>query len=447
MLNQLMDFVHEQKLFQPDEQILLAVSGGIDSTVLAHLFSYASFDFGIAHCNFHLRGEESDGDETFVRALAMQYGVPVFVEHFDTEAYAALQGISIQMAARDLRRGWFEKLLISENFQKIATAHHLNDSLETAIFNLTKGTGIAGLQGILPVSGSYVRPLLFATRDMISGYARENDITWREDRSNSSLKYSRNLIRHRVIPELKKINPNLEFTFADTSEKIIAATAIFNEAISLRKDASVRSAESGFEIDKEELSRSIQPGLTLHEILAPYGFNFAQAMNIIKVMNRQPGKVFYSDNFELINDRSALLLNEITSTGHEEILVGDDDLNIDFLTRRFVFETLNSKNVQIDPDRNLAFLDMEKLQFPLKIRTWKHGDFFYPLGMKHKKKVSDFMIDEKIPVNLKSKLMVIFSGDDLIWVIGYRIDDRYKITKQTSKILKISSNIRHDQPV
>jgi tRNA(Ile)-lysidine synthase len=444
MLQQLLNFVHKQKLFQPGERLLLAVSGGIDSVVLTHLFSRASIRFGIAHCNFHLRGEESDGDEAFVRTLAINYGVPVFIEHFETEAYASRHGISIQMAARDLRRGWFENLLIREEYQKMATAHHLNDSLETAIFNLTKGTGIAGLQGILPASGPYVRPLLFATRDMILQYACDNNIAWREDRSNSSVKYSRNHIRHRVIPELKKINPNLEMTFAETSEKIMAVTALFNEAMASKRDVLMRRKGAGFEIDKEVLSHSAQPCITLHELLAPFGFNYAQAKDIFKAMNRQPGKVFYSDSHQLVNDRRILILNEIGVIEQSEVLVGDDDSKIGFLGSIFVFETLDNENAQIDPGRNLAFIDMGKLQFPLKIRTWRHGDFFFPLGMKHKKKVSDFMIDEKIPVNLKSKLMVIFSGDDLIWVVGYRIDNRYRITEKTSKILKISTIISHD---
>lgn len=447
MLNQLLGFVQKQKLFQPGERLILAVSGGIDSVVLAHLFARASFDFTMAHCNFHLRGEESDGDEVFVRTLADQYMVPVFLVHFETEAYAAKQGISIQMAARDLRRNWFENLLAEEGFHKIATAHHLNDSLETAIFNLTKGTGIAGLQGILPLSGPYVRPLLFATRDMIVQYALENKILWREDQSNSSVKYSRNLIRHQVIPELKKINPNLEQTFAETSEKIIATNSIFNKAIAQRKSEVVKKKGNGFEIDKEALRRSLQAHMVLFELLHPFSFNYRQAKDIADDLDRQPGKIFYSQTHRLINDRMALLLCEISTSGHQEVLISLQDSHATFLTKHFTLEVLDAENILIDTGRNLAYLDMELLAFPLKIRTWKHGDYFYPLGMTSKKKVSDFMIDEKIPVNLKSQLITIFSGEDLIWVVGYRIDNRYRITKKTRKILKISTDIGHDQSI
>lgn len=445
MLHQLLEFVHKQKLFQPGQRLLLAVSGGIDSVVLSHLFSRAAFNFGIAHCNFHLRGKESDGDEAFVRALSVQYGVPVFVEHFETEAYAAQNGISVQMAARDLRRNWFEKLLTHDGFEKIATAHHLNDSLETAIFNLTKGTGIAGLQGILPKKGPYVRPLLFATRENIGQFAKDNQISWREDKSNSSVKYSRNLIRHHVITELKKINPNLELTFAETSEKIIATTSIFNEAISgLKKDLLIRKGD-GFEIEKNALCHSNNPRLLLYEILSTFGFNYPQAKDIVDGIDGQSGKIFRSATHQLVNDRDTLLLHEHGVKSQQQVFVGTRESEAYFSSHQFVFEVLDADKLQIDPDQNIAFLDWELLVFPLKIRTWQHGDFFYPLGMDHKKKVSDFMIDEKIPVNLKGQLITIFSGNDLIWVAGYRIDNRYRITKKTRKILKISTDIRHDQ--
>ena len=246
---------------------------------------------------------------------------------------------------------------------------------------------------------------------------------------------------------MKKINPNLEQTFAETSENIIATNSIFNKAIAQRKSEVVKKKGNGFEIDKEALRRSLQAHMVLFELLHPFSFNYRQAKDIADDLDRQPGKIFYSQTHRLINDRMALLLCEISTSGHQEVLISLQDSHATFLTKHFTLEVLDAENILIDTGRNLAYLDMELLAFPLKIRTWKHGDYFYPLGMTSKKKVSDFMIDEKIPVNLKSQLITIFSGEDLIWVVGYRIDNRYRITKKTRKILKISTDIGHDQSI
>jgi tRNA(Ile)-lysidine synthase len=444
MLNQLLEYVNKQKLFQPDESILLTVSGGIDSVALMHLFQAAGFNFAVAHCNFQLRGTESDEDEAFVRDLSDKFEVRIFVKHFDTAAHAKKHGISIQMAARELRRSWFEDILANNDFSKIATAHHLNDSLETAIFNLAKGTGIAGLQGILPVNGRYIRPLLFASRAMIRDYVSENQIKWREDRSNISTKYARNKIRHDIIPELKKINPNLEFTFAETSEKIVATTQLFRAAISDQINAVVRKAGDRYEIDKNKLGQSSQPGILLHEFLVEFGFNYKQAKDIVASLERQPGKVFLSENYQLVMDREFLFLTRSEAGHSEEVLIDQNVSSVQYHQNKLDFELLGIDKFKMDADKNVAFIDLDLLKFPLKIRTWKRGDFFYPLGMTHKKKVSDFMIDEKIPVNLKNQIVTIFSGEDLVWIVGRRIDNRYKITKQTRNILKISNDVHHD---
>ena len=404
MIDQLLDFINKQKLFQPEEQILLAVSGGIDSVVMQDLFKRAGLKYGVAHCNFQLRGEESDGDEEFVRGLARQDDVSIDVKKFETEEYAANQGISIQMAARELRRAWFEALLRSGKYSKIATAHHLNDSLETAIFNLTKGTGIAGLKGITPFKGNYVRPLLFATREMIRSYADENKLEWREDRSNSSVKYSRNLIRHQVIPELKKINPNLEFTFARSMERIAGAAEIFNNFIAKQKSSLIQERDGLLEIDKRQIKNTAEPQLVLFELLSEYGYNYTQAKEIYDVLDHQPGKVFFSDVYELTVDREKLFLQkkESTKSGMEwPVFENTQTLTID--TKKLEFSIIEASDYTIEKEKNIALLDLEKLRFPLKLRYWQQGDVFYPLGLKHKKQVSDFMIDEKIPVKLKKK--------------------------------------------
>ncbi len=437
MLDQLLEFIQRQKLFHSSEKVLLAVSGGVDSIVLMHLFKAAKFNFAILHCNFQLRGEESDEDEVFVNKLSSDYEVPCFVKRFETENYARNQGISIQMAARELRRKWFDEILKTEHFDKIATAHHLNDSLETAIFNLTKGTGISGLQGIVPFKKPYIRPLMFATREMIHQYADRNNLEWREDRTNASVKYSRNLIRHHVIPELKKINPNLEFTFAQSMERISAATRIYRNFIAKQKATLLNSQNEIIKINKSLINHTIEPQIVLFEALEEYGFNFKQIKDILEVFEGQPGKVFYSSTHQLIIDREELILEEKRKEKYDEWQVFEHTESVELENGKMDFKVINAGEIPISTDKKVAMLDLDQLQFPLLLRTWKPGDAFYPLGMKHKKKVSDFMIDEKIPVNLKKQTLTLFSGIDLVWLVGHRIDERYKITKQTRKILRI----------
>lgn len=438
MLDQLSNFISKQKLFQPDEHILLAVSGGIDSVVMLHLLKRAGTTIAIAHCNFQLRGEASDGDEAFIRKLAVQFEVPLFTKRFDTESYAKKHRVSIQMAARDLRRHWFEETLEREDYSKIATAHHLNDSLETAVFNLAKGTGITGLQGILPKKDKYVRPLLFANREMIHHYAIENNLEWREDQSNSSVKYSRNLIRHKVIPELKKINPNLENTFAQTMEKIIGSTAIFKDFVENQKLKLLHKKQDVIEIDKAQIKNIENAQLILFELLESHGFNYAQVKDIIATLDTQSGKVFFSASHRLTVDREKLFLEENKNTEEGLWKISEDTKSLTINEHIFKIETLDSGNSTIDKNSEVAALDLKKLQFPLTMRYWQHGDVFFPLGMKHKKKVSDFMIDEKIPVNLKKRTLILLSGNELVWVVGHRIDDRFKITEKTRNIFRIN---------
>ncbi len=437
MLEQLLNYIDKQKLWQPNEKILVGVSGGIDSVVLAHLLSEASIPFAIAHCNFRLRGSDSDEDETFVKNLAKQLGVKIFVRQFDTKQFAERHSISIQMSARELRKAWFEDLKKTEGFDRIATAHHLNDSLETVLFNLTKGTGIAGLKGIPPQQGDYVRPLMFATRQMIKKYAISHGITWREDRSNETVKYHRNLIRHKVIPELKKINPALEATFIHSMEKIIAVANLFTEAVHEKRAVLLEPMRGGYRINKEKLLETHEFQIILYEILKPYGFNYSQTSGLVSAMQGQPGKIFESPGYLLTVDREYLFINPKEEMKNDQKSIGQNMKEITTGRARLTFEKLKREAVTIDADRNTACLDYEKLEFPLVLRPWKKGDFFMPLGMKGKKKVSDFMIDEKIPLNLKNQVMVLQSGKNLVWIVGHRIDDRYKVTDKTRWIYKI----------
>ena len=430
-------------MFQPEQKVLLAVSGGIDSMAMAHLFRKSKFNFSIAHCNFQLRGKESDDDQLFVEGMAETFLVPFYLKSFKTEEYAKKHGISIQMSARYLRRAWFDELIKNEGFDIIATAHQLNDSLETVLFNLTKGTGISGLKGILPKKEKCIRPMMFASREMIFDYVKSNNIDWREDKSNSSIKYHRNLIRHKVITELKKINPKLEETFSQSLAKIAASERIYKSVINQQKEKLLVKTNQGFNIDKDQLKSVEEIRIILFEILDEFGFNFHQANDILLGLDRQPGKFFYSYAYQLVVDRQFLYISKIKENKFSEAFVEINTRHIDVFRNKLIFEKVDVEKVEFNENRKIVFLDFEKLEFPLTIRKWKHGDRFQPLGMKHKKKLSDFMIDEKIPLNLKEHVLALISGDNIVWVIGHRIDDRYKITRQTKTAYKIS-NIYYD---
>lgn len=447
MLDQLLNFISKQKLLSPGQKVLLAVSGGIDSMVLVHLFHDANVDFAIAHCNFQLRGKDSDGDQQLVETSAEKHKVLCFIKAFETEKHAKKHGISIQMAARNLRREWFAEVMEKEGFSVIATAHHINDGLETVLFNLAKGTGIAGLRGILPKKENYIRPLMFASRDQIHEYAKAHDIKWREDKSNSSTKYHRNRIRHKVVPELRHVNPNLEQTLVQSLEKIRAVERIYKRAINHEKSMLLEPTMTGFQIDIEKLKAVADHKIILFEILEEYGFNYSQITDLAAAIDGQPGKSFYSPTHDLVIDRTKLIVMEKASEKPLKSMVEEQTPDLVVGKTQLIFEQVVKEEVKFTDDRNVAFMDFDRLSFPLCIRTWQPGDRFQPLGMQHKKKLSDFMIDEKIPLNLKKQVLVLLSGKDVVWVVGHRIDDRYKITEHTKNIFKISNINIDDKPI
>ncbi len=438
MLDLFLDYIEKQKLFHREQKILLAISGGIDSMVLLHLFGQTDYRYGIAHCNFQLREKESDEDQRSVEHISKRFQVPLFLKTFRTKEHATKHGISIQMAARELRRTWFRELLEKEGYHLIATGHHLNDALETVLFNLAKGTGISGIKGISPKRGIYIRPLMFATREKIEDYASKHNISWREDSSNYSVKYQRNLIRHNIIPELKKINPRLEENFAISAERISAAENIYRNIIRQQKETLLEQSTGGQRIDKNRLKSIDEPVLILYELLKKFGFNYLQVKDIFSAIDHQPGKRFESHAHELVIDRGYLFISEKSTGDSIEIQVEQSTSEIDVNGKPLTFAKVEPASIEFAVDNTIVYVDYSKLVFPLTIRNWAAGDRFQPLGMKHKKKLSDFMIDEKIPLNLKKQVMVLTSGGELVWVIGFRIDDRYKITGKTSIAYKIS---------
>ena len=438
MKENLLKYIEDKQLFGQFDKILLAVSGGIDSVVMAHLFHEARIQFAIAHCNFMLRGEESDEDEVFVKNLADHYNVPFFVKSFDTNGYAKDNQVSIQMAARDLRYEWFEQLLEEKGYDFIATAHHRDDVLESLLLNLTKGTGISGLQGIRAKLGRVVRPMLFASRENIADFAKEQKLSWREDSSNASNQYQRNLIRNEVIPQLKLINPNLENTLVHTLDRLQAAEEIFDTNIKkIKEEALFRSGIDVWlhvrKMQAEGLNSSI-----LFEILKEWGFSYVQAREIMDgIIAESTGKKFHSGTYRLNLDRDYLLISPIRDANIREYHIWRDteDYSNDFF--KLVFKIYSAHNFKIPADRNQGCLDLERLEFPLKVRRWQAGDRFFPLGMKHPKKVSDFLIDEKVPLNIKERVCVLLSGEEIAWLIGYRIDERFKVTDETQNVLKV----------
>lgn len=446
MLEEFLAYISEKDLFSKQNKVLLAVSGGLDSVVMTRLFSEADFPFAIAHCNFGLRGEESDADEKFVRKLVRKAGVPCFVKTFDTEKFALDHKLSIQMAARELRYNWFEELARTEGYDFIALAHHRNDQLETMLLNLTRGTGIAGLHGILPKRGRFVRPLLFADKEKLFGYVTEKQIIWREDSSNASTKYQRNKIRHEVVPVLEELNPNLSSTISQTAEKIGAVERFFYSQADKLKQESLQQEGENWRIQLQPLLASSEPALFLSELLTGWGFGYPQAREIMAVYQQAStvsGKIFESSTHRLNLDREQLIISPKDLQEYQSLEIGEEEEEIRYISWEFHFRTLTAEGYKIKPDSNLASIDKNKLQYPLKLRKWKAGDWFCPLGMKQKKKLSDFMIDQKIPLNLKEQVLVLTSGETIVWVVGHRIDNRFKLTDKTTEVLEVKAN-KHD---
>jgi tRNA(Ile)-lysidine synthase len=439
MVNDFLNFIHINELIKKDSKTLLAISGGVDSVVLCHLFASARLDFAIAHCNFGLRGIESDLDEKFVSELAKSYNVFFYRNSFDAEKFADEKKISIQMAARELRYSWFNELLNKKDFGQFATAHHQNDVVETVLLNLVKGTGIAGLHGILPKNNNLIRPLLFADKAKIQDYAVQQNLKWREDSSNTTVKYQRNLLRLEVIPLLKKINPDLERSFDQTIKKMRDVEKIFQKRLDEVKAEVLIFKNGDVYINKMKIVNNEGSVILLFEILQGYGFNYNQAEAIhghIK-QNSHSGRSFFSQDFQLTIDREHLIISSKREINNFEVEIREEFNKVLLPDGSQLFFQRTGRPEFIIKDKAVAQIDMEKLEYPLIIRPWKMGDWFYPLGMKGKKKISDFMIDTKIPVNLKKRIFLLTSGNQVVWVVGHRIDDRFKITDNTKLTLLI----------
>lgn len=437
MLNDFLTYIKVQKLFQPTDKILLAVSGGKDSIALANLFLEAKCLFAIAHCNFQLRGNDSDLDEAFVKKLANENNIPFLSTRFQTKEFAKKHNLSTQMAARQLRYDWFEKIRIENEYDYIATAHHLNDNIETILLNLTKGTGISGIRGILPKKAKLVRPFLFASREMIDAYVSEKNLAWREDISNESDDYQRNLLRHHVIPVLKQINPNLENTFERNIERFQAIEADFQKNFQYFKTTVLRKENDMVFLKIQNIKYWQSASYYLEEILKEYGFNYFQSKEIFKSLEAISGKTFHSETHEIIKDREELIIQPKKNQIFEELIIDEATEEIEYNGLKISIEKIDIDPQTFQRENGFEYLDASKITFPLTIRPWQEGDWFIPLGMTGKKKISDFLINKKMPLHLKKITFLLLSNQQVLWVIGQRIDNRFKLTSSTQQVLRL----------
>lgn len=436
ILNRFISFIKQHALFAPQDRVLLAVSGGRDSVLMAHLFNEAGFNFGIAHCNFNLRGEDSQKDEEFTSELAGSFDVPFFAAGFDVTGYSAQHHISVQMAARDLRYQWLEEIRSDFDYQYIAVAHHQNDVVETMLLNLTRGTGIAGLHGILPKKNKIIRPLLSFSRDEINLAVDRERLSYREDSSNKSTKYARNKIRLEVIPLLKELNPSLEETFEANRKRFAELEVLLNKKVSeLRKKLFRILDNNEYEIDLTAL-KALEPLDTLlYELLHPYGFTEPVLTDLKNSWDGMPGKVFCSGSHTLNLDRGKLLLIPKRKSLPEDTRINPDDTLISWDNKKYRLASVLINEFKLRAQPGIAQVDQGLLKFPLTMRTWNMGDRFQPLGVKGQKKISDFFVEQKIPLSRKRNIGILENGNgDVIWIAGLRIDDRYKITANTKKV-------------
>jgi len=408
MLQRFLENIETKKLIEKGQRVLLGVSGGIDSMVLLHLFEKSGFDYGIVHCNFQLRGDESDGDEQFVREQVQMHGIPAFFKTFDTNEYARLSGISIEMAARELRYNYFEELRVKEGFDCIATAHHQDDLMETFFLNLTRKTGIKGLTGIKEKSGALIRPLLFAGREEIEQYSAKHYIEYREDSTNNEVVYQRNFLRHKILPLFTELNPAFKKNMLASIANLRDAEEVYTFVLQENRQQVVQETGNTIQIDIERLRTTPFPRLLLLEVLSPLHFNSTVVNEIFHSLDAESGKQFFSSTHRLIKDRQQLFISAWEESEAKVYYIEEGDSHVDSPLQMDI-ETIDIADFKMIKAANVACIDVDQVQFPLLVRKWKQGDYFQPLGMSGIKKLSDFFIDQKIPLHQKQATWLLCS--------------------------------------
>jgi tRNA(Ile)-lysidine synthase len=463
LLLRFQQYVYGHHLFSRSDTLLLAVSGGIDSVVLCELCKQAGYTFIIAHCNFKLRGAESERDAAFVQQLAQNYKAPFLKKEFDTAEYAENNKLSIQEAARELRYGWFAQLLnpaignrqsaihdsrftihdLEPGNQNsplptvLLTAHHLDDNIETMLMHFFRGTGIHGLRGMLPKQGHLVRPLLFARKQELKQFAAEHTLSWVEDSSNALDKYSRNYFRNQLIPLVQHIYPEAENNLANNVRRFADMEQLYDQALALHKKKLLEYKGEEVHIPILKLQKSEPLHSIVYEIINDFGFSSAQVEEVIKLMGSESGRYVQSATHRIIKNRRWLIIAPAQTAQAQTLVIEADEDRIAFENGALAFEQVKSKNVQLVNDPAIALIDHSTLQFPLLLRKWKKGDYFYPLGLKKKKKLARFFIDQKLSMTDKEKVWVLESNKKILWIVGLRIDDRFKITASTKQVLRI----------
>lgn len=455
LLQQFQQYIQQHHLFSPKDGLLLAVSGGIDSVVLCELCHQAGYVFTIAHCNFKLRGAESERDAAFAAQLAQRYNVPFLKKEFDTEAYAAANKLSIQEAARALRYGWFEEIMVNGQWSManegtaqgihhspftihLLTAHHLDDNIETMLMHFFRGTGVHGLRGMLPKQGHIVRPLLFARKQAIKLFAEHHQLSWVEDSSNALDKYSRNYFRHQVIPLVQTIYPETETNLHNNLRRFTDMEVLYDQAIALHKKKLLEYKGAEVHIPVLKLLKSDPLPTIVYEIIKDYGFTAAQTDEVVNLLHSETGRYVQSATHRIIKNRRWLIIASAKNEEAQMVVIEADEKKVAFENGALAFEQATAPFSFAGNDPLTACLHLRAIQFPLLLRKWKKGDYFYPLGLGKKKKVARFLIDQKLSLTDKEKVWVLESNKKIIWVVGLRIDDRFKIEQSATQALRIT---------
>ena len=433
MKEQIQQYIIQHQLLSGEKPVVVGISGGADSVALLHILVSLGYKCIAAHCNFNLRGDESFRDEQFTIDFTKRLQIPLCKISFETNKYAQENRLSVEMAARELRYRWFEELLNTYDADAVAVAHHRDDSVETLLINLTRGSGLTGLTGIKPKNGNVVRPLLCVSREDIYAYIENNGLEYVTDSSNSSDIYTRNFIRLKVIPLLEEINPSVKASLARTANHLYDASLIYNHSVEEARRVIIQNNR----LSISALLSFPAPATILYEMLKPYGFSRTVCESIFTVLDKDSGKIFYSSTHRLLKDRSDLLIDVLSGEDNRAYLINLEDDNVDLPVELKPEIVVIKEDYQIEKDRKFAYFDFDKLSFPLVLRHWQEGDWFVPFGMKGKKKISDYFSDKKFSLFDKEKTWLLCSGQDVIWIVGERTDNRYRIEKTTKRVLKL----------
>lgn len=438
MQSKVQNYIQNNNLLHLNNSIIVGVSGGADSVVLLHVLLSLGYDCVVAHCNFHLRIDEANRDEAFVRNMSKSLHLPYYSVDFQTSEYAKSNHISIEMAARDLRYAWFNQLSEKLNAQAIAVAHHADDSIETLLMNLVRGTGLRGLTGIAPRNENVVRPLLCCTRFDIENYIIEHNLEHITDSSNASVDYQRNKFRNVVLPLLEEINPSVRQTLYHSLSRFEGTLAIYNQAIDAIKNKIVSIDKDGIKLDISIVKQQIDIPTVLYELLQPYGFSSAVIEQVEEHLDSESGKQFYSETHRLLKDREYIFIIINEQKCVKEYSIANEVTDITAPFRMTISKIVHDANFMVSKNNDCLHLDADKVVFPLTLRHWREGDVFFPFGMNKRKKISDFFIDNKFSILEKEQTWLLTSGNEIVWVVGYRPDNRYRITENTKTVIQFS---------